>query len=54
MTHKGWRVVKPQHNQKLFVPEYTYDLLHCRLNELPHTIYWKSSISILGTSGYEI
>ena len=29
-------------------------LSHCLLNRLSHTIYWKSSISILGTSGYEI
>ena len=27
---------------------------HCILNRLFHTIYWKSSISILGTSGYKI
>ena len=29
-------------------------LTHCILNGLSHTIYWKSPISILGTSGYEI
>ena len=29
-------------------------LTHCRLNELPHTIYWKSPVSILGMSGYVI
>ena len=29
-------------------------ITHCRLNRLSHTIYWKSPISILGTSGYEI
>ena len=29
-------------------------LTHCRLNELPHTIYWKFLISILGMSGYVI
>ena len=29
-------------------------LTHCRLNRLPHTIYWKSPISILGMSVYEI
>ena len=29
-------------------------LTHCRLNRLSHTIYWKSQISILGTSGYDI
>ena len=29
-------------------------LTHCRRNRLSHTIYWKSPISILGTSGYEI
>ena len=27
---------------------------HCRLNRLSHTIYWKSPISILGTSSCEI
>ena len=33
----------------------SYGLLtHCRLNELPHTIYWKILISILGMSGYVI
>ena len=29
-------------------------LAHCRLNILSHTVYWKSPISILGMSGYEI
>ena len=29
-------------------------LTHCRLSWLSHTIYWKSPISNLGTSGYEI
>ena len=29
-------------------------LTHCRLNRLSHTIYWKSSVSILGTAGYEV
>ena len=29
-------------------------LTHCRLNELPHTIYWKILISILVMSGYVI
>ena len=29
-------------------------LTHCIPNELTHTVYWKSPISILGTSGYEI
>ena len=29
-------------------------LTHIRLNKLPHTIYWKSRISILGMSGYVI
>ena len=29
-------------------------LTHCRLNELPHTIYWKILISILGMSGHVI
>ena len=29
-------------------------LTHCRRNRLSHTIYWKTPISILGTSSYEI
>ena len=29
-------------------------LTHCILNRLSHTIYWKSPISVLGMSGYEI
>ena len=29
-------------------------LTHSILNRLSHTIYWKSPISIFGTSGYEI
>ena len=29
-------------------------LTHCILNRISHTIYWKSPISILGMSGYEI
>ena len=29
-------------------------LTHCIRNRLYNTIYWKSPISILGTSGYEI
>ena len=29
-------------------------ITHCRLNELPHTIYWKILILILGVSGYVI
>ena len=33
---------------------FAYALTHCILNRLSHTIYWKSSISILGTPGYEI
>ena len=29
-------------------------LTHCRLNRLSHTIYWKSPISILGMSGWDL
>ena len=29
-------------------------LTHCILIRISNTIYWKSPISILGTSGYEI
>ena len=35
-------------------PKYSDILTHCRLNRLSHTIYWKSPISILAMSGYEI
>ena len=31
-----------------------HNLTHCILNRFSHTIYWKSPVSILGTSGYEI
>ena len=31
-----------------FIP---FLLTHCRLNELPHTIYWKILIFIFGLSG---
>ena len=41
--------------QSLYWKEYNRNfimwLTHCRLNELNHTIYWKSPISILGMSG---
>ena len=30
---------------------YPFPLTHCRLNELPHSIYWKILISILGMLG---
>ena len=30
------------------------ELTHCIWNRLSHTIYWKSPISILGKSSYEI
>ena len=36
------------------LPMRTCTLTHCRLNLLSHTTYWKSPISILGMSGYEI
>ena len=39
---------------KACLSEYSQILTHCRLNRFPHTIYWKSPISILGASGYEI
>ena len=31
-----------------------YFLTHCILNRLSHTIYWKSPVSIISTSGYKI
>ena len=37
-----------------FLSEMESTLTHCILNRFSHTIYWKSLISILGTSGYEI
>ena len=37
-----------------FLSEMESTQTHCILNRLSHTIYWKSLISILGTSGYEI
>ena len=37
-----------------FIYLYKNQLTHCMLNRLSHTIYLKSPISILGTSGYEI
>ena len=40
--------------RKIFIWNYVYILTHCRWNRLSHTLYWKSQISILGTSGYEI
>ena len=42
---------------KTFILEFDcglYLLTHCILNRFSHTIYWKSPISILGMSGYEI
>ena len=35
------------------IPRPAPPLTHCRLIGLPHTIYWKNSISISSTSGYE-
>ena len=37
-----------------FILDLTGTLTHCRLNRLSHNIYWKSPISILGKSAYEI
>ena len=36
------------------IREIKQDLTHCRLNELPYTIYWKILILILGIWGYVI
>ena len=41
-------------NNPLMKPSTDLFLTYCILNRLSHTIYWKSPISILGTSGYEI
>ena len=35
-------------------PERRSIFTHCILNRLSHIIYWKSPVSILGTSGYVI
>ena len=32
----------------------SFILIHCKLNELPFTEYWKILTSILGMSGYVI
>ena len=42
------------HFNQMWEPNYYYVLTHCSLNKLPHTIYWKSPISILGMFGYVI
>ena len=34
--------------------DYSNTLTHCRRNRLSQTIYWKSPISILGTSGWDL
>ena len=34
--------------------KYRSPLTHCILNRLCHSLYWKSPVSILGMSGYEI
>ena len=41
-------------NLIMMLHTYVFKLIHCRLSELPHTIYWKILISILGMSGYVI
>ena len=46
-----------EHHDSILAPSRAIQhnsLTHCRLNRLSHTIYWKTPISILGTSGYEI
>ena len=40
--------------EKIALDKKVYQLTHCILNRLSHIIYWKSPISFLGTSGYEI
>ena len=47
------QIAKPQLKYFLVHKEKN-DLTHCRLNELPHTIYWEILILILGMSGYVI
>ena len=43
-----------KHSTEIMLQQISGALTHCILNRLSHTIYWKSPISILGTSGYEI
>ena len=52
--------VKRQAKKKMTLPNVLkgeqvtrVSLTHCRLNRLTHTIYWKTPVSILGTSGYQ-
>ena len=47
---RGPRWVRPQ---SLTLSALSF-LTHCILNRLSHIIYWKSSISILGTSGWDV
>ena len=47
------RRIQLSHRGRLSSIDYL-NLTHFGLNRLSHTIYWKSPISILGTSGYEI
>ena len=41
-------------NGQILTGANSFLLTHCRLNELPHTIYWKILILIFGMSGYVI
>ena len=52
----GWRIIKANSNCNVvgYGDVVVSVLTHCRLNELPHTIYWKSPFSVLGRWGYEI
>ena len=52
----SWKMNKKEYRMSLAVvvtSTWIHYLTHCRLNRLSHTIYWKSPISILGTSSYE-
>ena len=59
-TYRSKAVLRLQIVVRLWFPSRKYVhmfyplKLHCILNRLSHIIYWKSPISILGRSGYEI
>ena len=54
-NHRGLIIVPGQQaNGDNLGMSFQFSLTHCILNRFSHTIYWKSPISILGTSGHEI
>ena len=51
---KGGKTLIAEFAELASLKVYPFHLTHCGLNRLSHTIYWKSLISILGMSSYEI